>query len=386
MTGSIDPSQVSVDQLIQWVQTKRLRDAEVPLGQLLGDVALSADQLIDVACIDLIQRRRAGSNVQVEDYLRQFPQLNDESFLLDLVDAEICVAKERKESLREQDYLDRFPNFTAAIAQLFRLPDQAVARSPSPFGHRARDASADFSMDGSHKSLSTIPVEAGSISPLKTPSWFVGESCVASSPGRWLIRGRDSNTGESLALKAVELPIDVTSNQIEQLLDACQLCSSVVHTSWSKPLVAAAQQRRIGVIRPWVFARQWQPDTGPPGVQMQRLATLAFCLAAAHQAGCAHGGVHADNVLIDHDEQMHLVDANSTRQLERWLRGDPQSLLPLAERQQTDANDLIILVAAASVHWDAVFAAKLMKKLRSIGSKDTCAQIGDALMKSSNNP
>lgn len=382
MNRSGDASHHSVDQLIHSLQTWRRQDHQSPLADLLAGKPISSEVLIDLACIDLMLLRRAGGDVCVEDYTNQFPQLQQQRFLLDLIDAEICVAIELKQPVDTHKYAARFPDCIESIAELIAISDRrGVSIDPHSDESSVPDDSVDFSFDGSSKSLPLRSLPDEAVVPLETPSWFIAESCVASAPGRWLIRGRDTNTGRFAALKVLELPIEVTANQTSQLMDVCQAGSGVSHASWARPVVAATQQRRLGVIRPWVFGMPWEFGRAEVSIELQRLATVAFALAASHRCGAAHGGVHAQNLLIDHDDQIHLVDAVSNRGIDRWLRGESGNVLSLSQRQQIDANDLIMLVSAATVHGDARQATKLVKQLRRINGSQSCAEIGDTLMR-----
>ena len=62
-TNAQRPSAVqppSVDRLIQWLKTQRAKKPDASLKELIGKVTVKPQQLIDLACVDLMQRRREG--------------------------------------------------------------------------------------------------------------------------------------------------------------------------------------------------------------------------------------------------------------------------------------------------------------------------------------
>lgn len=119
----------SVDRLIQWLKTQRVKKPDASLKELIGKATVTPQQLIDLACVDLMQRRREGIAAVVEDYTQQFPLLNQEAPLLDLIDAEICVLVELNQPPNDSDYAKRFPNQARSIAQLIQLSQNQLPQN-----------------------------------------------------------------------------------------------------------------------------------------------------------------------------------------------------------------------------------------------------------------
>jgi hypothetical protein len=88
MGDLVDPRDASIDGLIDWLSEKRRRDPVSRLSDLIAGHELDEHRLVDIACIDLMQRQRMEHPVSVESYLEEFPCLRNESNLLDLIDAE----------------------------------------------------------------------------------------------------------------------------------------------------------------------------------------------------------------------------------------------------------------------------------------------------------
>ena len=56
-----------------------------------------------------------------EEYVQDFPQLDQTSDLLDLIDAELCVAAELQEPIEIASYYKRFPDLVSEIDELAQL-------------------------------------------------------------------------------------------------------------------------------------------------------------------------------------------------------------------------------------------------------------------------
>ncbi len=410
MGETTDPRPASIDSLIQWLRAERRRDPESPLADLLRGRPLEENQLVDIVCIDLMQRRRMSHPVQVEDYLDEYPALCTKSNLLDLIDAEVCVSVELGAKVDVEVLSRRFPDLADPIRELVQIdfadekaaPTTGAGNSIVP-DHgdgdtegtmlidtdRVNSHSGDFSIDElPFAAEPALPVTPLTPYPVDVPEWFIGDRCVASGPGRWLIRGRDSVRGIPLALKISELPVQVSEAEIEQVLDACERAASVRNPCWVRPSVAAIQHRHLGVVRPWLFARSFQSHRADqaPRVQLVDLSRVAFAVAAAHHAQATHGGIHSDNLMVDHDGKIHLIDGASSRiALERWLTaGNSRQIASLSARMNMDVQDLIKLVAAASVDWHASWSVDLLARLREIGSNrsdEACGLIGQTLIR-----
>lgn len=405
MGEAVDPRNASIDGLIDWLRQKRRHDPVSPLADLIAGFSFDQQRLVDIACIDLMQRRRMDHDVDVESYLAEFPCLNTESDRLDLIDAELCVAHELGSPRDLNQYLRRFPDLTDQIRELFALDaearplaivDSAVAAPRIDQGETNLDATYlsqddDFSIDLPREVTQQrlgLPLDP----PLDIPDWFVVSQCVGSRPGRWLIRGRDSVRGMALAMKITELPTHLSSRQGEQILDACEVAARVANPCWVSPSVAAIQHRHLGMIRPWLFARPWRlcKSAHDPGAQLRQLASVAFAVESAHRIGATHGGIHVENLLVDHTGMVQVLDAVASRiGLERWLNPsngdvDPEQIASFDERAQIDVQDLIKLVAAAAVDWRQEWTIDLIADLRRVADQNqgrACGEIGQQLIR-----
>lgn len=83
----------------------------------------SHGSLVELACIDLIERLRLGSAARVEDYTQSIDGLNNADDILDLLDAEICVRRELGESPTANEMMHRYPALRDEVSRLFEIDD-----------------------------------------------------------------------------------------------------------------------------------------------------------------------------------------------------------------------------------------------------------------------
>lgn len=398
MEDALDAGGESIDRLIQWLKSRRAADPGAPLSELLSGRTVDPSRLADLACIDLIERRRMGHGVVIEHYLDAFPSLRSESTRLDLIDAELCVNRELGDPSDVDDLIGRFPDLTLPIRELLTL-DEVSKPSPTPdFArpHSGESYGIDAAVDAESYPLSVSPSHepagdsADSLFPVRIPEWFVAAKPIAHGPGRWLIQGRDSRRGIPLAMKVIELPRHITRSQCDQALDACESASRVQNRNWIAPIVAAIAGQRLAVIRPWVFSNPWphsRNSNSSPEVIDRRLSAIAFALQAAHAVGATHGGLHPENLLIDHDGRVQIVDAVCTGNgFPGWLACCDQgesSQSPCQKRKAFDTQSLIKLVVEHCETADHSRTDKLAEwqRIAAENPSEACGRIGDHLLR-----
>ena len=392
----------------------------------IGVAAKGKDVLIDQACIDFIERKRAGQTISAENYVACFPELADPSCLLDLIDADLCISAELGQASPQREYASRYPKLVDAIDELVRLEN---FRNQEEFVPALTDLSISFDPTRpDHSTNNVFPTPLNSKSALlehssssdnkllmdwdqsfsrMTPSWFIPCQCVAVGSGHWLIRGRDEMRGTPLAFKIVRLPTGMEAGLANELLDACEAASKVQNPAWVTPIVATVHNQHLGIIRPWLFARampqEWSTHeqinldetTSAPNRLKQSLftglASIAFSVASAHQIDATHGGICSENILVDHDGSWKLVDAISSRQaLSRYLGSrfldSDQNIASLENRKRLDVQDLIKTVSSVLLSSEESMAETLIPAMRSAGIhlEEAAAEIGTVLMDAAN--
>lgn len=291
MTEFSDASANGIDVLINWLNQQRRANAAASLVELLGGQTMDRNAVLDLACIDLMHQHRNGHPVDAEQYVRDFPQLDRTSDLLDLIDAELCVAAELREPIDLAAYCNRFPDLASDIEELAQLdlcPDVPCFHQRPESGGFGFDFSEAPHFDASSQTFdnsdcqssgfsidpaTSLDDEASSVNPrlslerlsedypLTIPDWFLVDQCIVRDKDRCLLRGRDDVRGISIAMKIIRVPHLRADKDVIKLLDICEAASRVQNPHWIAPQMAAVQMGYLGVIRPWQFANPWQPTS-----------------------------------------------------------------------------------------------------------------------------
>ncbi|MCO8122855.1 hypothetical protein NHH03_13995 [Stieleria sp. TO1_6] len=389
------PENASTDQLISWLASCRQSHPTEPLSELLDQASISLPALVELAAVDLIGQRRDGHDRLTEHYLEQFPALSQsESCVLDLLDAELCVRRELGEQQDLTFFIHRFPQLADAIRQLVHLEqppsepldassdqfllqrDLTVAGQAQPRATSGSDHQQDDSID--------VPI------PIKPPEWMVAARCIATAFGEsgryWLVLGRDTQRGDTVAMKVIPLPATLDRTQRTRILDLCELTSSVAHPDWVSPRIAAINNGHLAVIRPWIFGNEFS-QLGVQTDPTERLATLvrvAYSLASAHRIGATHGSVIANNVVLDHQSKVNLIDAVSgvsgwQSYLRHWSNEFAQTI---DQRIARDTTGLMRLIADQCVNADKPELLEWISRVVrgvDLHDHDACAMIGERL-------
>ncbi|MGB7342623.1 MAG: hypothetical protein WBD20_00270 [Pirellulaceae bacterium] len=393
-SSSKQPSPKSIDQWIDWLSQSRQTQPTQSLRSLLDDhqacvssaaaahESLPIDVLIELACIDLIQQLRQGHEVTADDFAEQFPELDDPECLLDLIDAELCVRRELNPNAELHDDLEhykrKYSELADAIDELAQLSgDAPLPRlvTSVPPTDSALAASVNGSIDLSYDELPSQPSTSthalsGQVLPIGTPDWFVGDQCIASSSDHWLVRGRDATSGETMALKVIKLHTQTSQAATDLILQACERASRVKNPHWVAPTVAAVQSGYLAIIRPWRFGTHWQDAVQDAVIpdRLRQFAQVAYTLQSAHQENAWHGALNSKNLIVDHQNKIHLVDAvGSTAGLTRWTNQlEGESTQPLPPRWMADGHDLLKLVLQDEVDAPGLWSKNLQTRLRTI--------------------
>ncbi len=406
---TIDFNTASIDRMIDWIRQVRRQHLDVRLSVLLQLEKIAIDfndeqRLVDLVCVDLIERRRLGHHATAEEYTTDYPVLQSESYLLDLIDAELCVANELGTPQTLDSYKVRFPDLIDQIYDLVVLHLPHPAKNRQENSDRFNDVCqqtpesgdpADFSLNGSHSGIPNGAMTIEAIPPFDLPEWFVPQRSIARVPGSQLIRGRDSKRGLAMALKILDLPPSLSRHQQDSLFDFCARAAHVRNRQWIPPSIAAIHDHQLAILRPWIFARPWDSQWSAAAERsaeslcdhLNRLSAVAFSVAAVHQHGAFHGGLHANNLLIDHEGSVQILDAASSRQgLKRWLRAHARADSDSASPELIDAQDFVQLVTSACIQWNTRWAKALASEFVAMldqSGDDLLYTMGDRLKRHS---
>ena len=361
---TIDPANASIDGVIQWLRNQRQSNPLASLSELINVSTISQSRLTDMACIDLIERKRIGHSTTVEDLLREVPSLaTSDAARLDLIDAELCVQMELGQTINLADYAKRFPDLASSIEALAkldrRIPVEPLASLSSPVAASFAIAPLEASMTAathSRRSSASHMLDA----LVQPPPWFMREQVQASSDRSCLIRGRDSDQNRSVALKVIRLSSAIRKDEIETQLAMVEAASMVRHPAWVTPDVAAVENQSLAVIRPWIFGTRWDQARrlASPQTRLRDLARVGYALQSAHDTAsngvhAAHGGIHLNNLLVDADGDIQIVDAGvciqpAAGEMLGSSAVQSDSLGPTNQRRQSDVRSLCALLRVVS--------------------------------------
>lgn len=390
-----------------WIERWRsLRDADAStnLCGLFADGLPPIDVRIDLACMDLIHRRRRGDDVIVEDYLvpswldaLSSQQRSDGE--LDLIDAEICVRHELGDVVPVTRWIERFAKHAESIQSLLlldgagndgkptALPNDSLAFSSDGFVNDLSSQSlipsvqvtgelslAEFSIDPptlrsaggadwADGDVGRDPNAGGGdasqnfdAGEFDGPDWFVPGRMVAQGPGYWVLRGSHRVDHRGLTLKVLELGEDASNDAFQTAHRLLGRAGEVKHPVWTPPDSSAVREGHLAVLRVWVDGVPWESIREPADRLARRLADVGYAVAAGFEVGASHGGLTAANLWIDHRGLTRITDAAASRRgWSRWLYGG--KLADQTQRQQNDVNDYADLIAqslrGAAVQHDA---------------------------------
>ncbi len=381
------------------------------------------DRVLELACIELIQRNRRGDLARVEEYLLKHPTLLDPAYLLDLVDAEICVRRELGETVKVDEWSQRFPHQTRAIMQLIALVESAkdvgervVAGASLPpkitgaslgnsqfsdgcsftaveFSKITNDAltvaGGDSLSDGIIEGLWSKPTSLFALPPINPPHGFIVDSGVSTRPGVWLLRCHEENTQRPCGFKIIDVArkesCQLSSLNVKSILDAYERAAKIRHPVWVPPYVASCDGRFLGVIRPWIFGVNWRDGIGgfASDEALRLLSELAFGLHAAHQSGCHHGNVCENNLFFSHEGKLRLTDPVNS--LSRFMT---KAKLSQQDLVRDDAMTFCRLIASLQLDTSRGLSNQLVAQCHSLvlsAPTDPMAIVGEWLMRTADN-
>jgi serine/threonine protein kinase/tetratricopeptide (TPR) repeat protein len=149
--------------------------------------------------LSLVERHRQcwrdGERLSVEAFLKEFPPLTqDDDELLDLIYNEVVLREEHGESPELDEYLRRFPQYSAELRDQFEV--HRALQSGSPFSVNLSSASFDLEIPSPHSQAGTDPTRRQIASdtpaaraPLDRPK--ISASGVLSETDRPMLEGYD---------------------------------------------------------------------------------------------------------------------------------------------------------------------------------------------------
>lgn len=378
--------------LAGWISDWQSHDWDsdsMPLVKWLGEPLPPVNVQLDLACRDLMRRRRINERIRVENYLEDLPQIETPVHLLDLIDAEICVRRELGQDTDLASWRKRFPNLVEEIRSLLAMQQPTrIGQLTSPTQDSRWPAVGRKSSNryptpitilsqlvSSGNAAGSNPGEWLAVAADAVPDWFAPQNLVSQGPGHWLMRGIHQDDNRALALKVIELPRDLSQSTAVRILDIAEsfarfdvagpshqlnVGGSADSTGlWLRPEAAAIRDGRLLVLRPWIEGMSWQTSQWDLGRRLESIAKIAFALAnlASRSSNISrdaqnahspmfHGGIAEDNLWIDHHGILRCVDGGSSRSgIRRLLDPVRSGVRGGVDGSRQDVIDLVCLLS-----------------------------------------
>lgn len=287
-----------MDELIDWMRKRRQVDPNATLAGMIRKAGLqitplSEQRLVDLACVDLMQRRRLGAAVPINDYLRDFTVLNCRSHQLDLIDADLCVSVELNHPPSIDRYVKQFPHLAREIKDLAKMASGntvATIETASQVDQKATDADAPERLGG-YRILRMLGF--GAMGTVYQARQLSLDRLVALKT----IRGRLTENASSMARFAREAyaAAQLTHHNVIQIYDFGEDNGQHFFSmEWVRGGTLDKLVRQKGPLRPKLAA----------GYTLQAARGLQF----AHQHGMVHRDVKPANLLLSTEGVVKLAD------------------------------------------------------------------------------
>src|SRR5262245_17227433 len=241
--------------------------------------------LAELVHTDLELRLRAGDAARVEDYLSQFPELDQEGVILELLTAEFRLRK-RREAPRPEEYFTRFPAHRNALVGLFSSGGPTLLSAPGA------------------AAVAGVPVVPGCTIEGELGRGGMGVVYKAHQPA----------LNRAVALKTLGTAAPETADRFRREAEAM---ARLDHPNIA-PVYEVGEWRTDGGRAVPYFTMKWYSggslDAAPcgPGSDLAAHArvveTVARAVHHAHERGVLHRDLKPSNVLLDERGEPHVAD------------------------------------------------------------------------------
>jgi WD40 repeat protein len=271
-----------------------------------NELSLGTEGLLDQICDAFSQAWRAGGRPRVEVYLGQTQEPGRSYLVRHLILVDLEKRREAKETPTREEYRARFPDHLDLIDELFD-----AARTVAPSGSRERTIDYRAS-PGSEPALQAngLPERIGRFLVRQE----LGEGAFGAVYRAW-----DPALEREVAIK-VPHPGTLSGEQrVRRFLGDARAAACLRHPN----IVAVHDVGRHGetyFIASAYVEGQTLEAALKSGLDLRRglvvLRALARALAYAHEQGVIHRDVKPANVMLDRQDQPHLIDFGLARRPE----------------------------------------------------------------------
>jgi WD40 repeat protein len=253
--------------------------------------------LRELVHVDLERRWSQGEAAGVEDYLRRFPQLQDDpGAVSELIAAEFRLRCEREPGLDPVLFLKRFPGHESALLpRPSHFPEECLGANVGSRHYPAQKATAS---------------DGGSPRP-QVPGYAIEGELGVGGMGV-VFRARQVSLNRLVALKMIRSGAWAAGEEVQRFRNEAEAAAGLDH-----PNIVAVHE--VGSVQGQLYytmrlveghslAQHLARFRDEPRRAALLMATVARAVHHAHQRGVLHRDLKPSNILVDGAGQPHVTD------------------------------------------------------------------------------
>jgi serine/threonine protein kinase len=295
-----DDGEWSVVHRIVYRFEQAVRRGERPTieGALAAAGVHRARALVELVHSDLDYRLKAGEPARVEDYLRNFPELNlDRRTLVDLIAAEWTIRRRTEPTLNGDEYRGRFPGLHAALLDAMSHGSTGLRATLPLVGQAAAEAFDE----------PELPLPA-------TFHRFELRELVGRGTFGRVYRAWDTVMRQQVAVKLPRRGRSASQADVQTFLREARNASGLRHTNIVQMLEAARHDGTAYMVTEFVegatlaeILRRGLP-TPAASAELMMVVLEAVHYAHEHEKRVIHRDLKPSNILIDARGRPHVTD------------------------------------------------------------------------------
>lgn len=263
--------------------------------------------LLELARVDLENYWRAGRRRLIEDYLGEYPELDDQSTLATLARAEYEIRRRAGDSVSTDEYRDRFPH----LGDLFA-------------GSRRSSTQAGTTVNNNTVASDTVPTGTTGI-PARIGRYRVIRELGHGTFGRVLLC-RDDDLNRDVAIKLARPHKDGRERPIDEFIHEARSAALLKHPGIVQVLDFGRLDNAGYIVFEYVAGRSLADYINRKDYNREQAVRwtveVAEALAHAHKKKVIHRDIKPGNVLIDVEGRARLTDFGLARVDDQFYADD----------------------------------------------------------------
>ena len=336
-----------------------------------GDRAAGLAELVKV---ELERRWRSGARKQIEDYLRDYPELNDSSVSLNDLVAQESLVRARYDNPPTVDELQsRFPSLDAAkllppgqgVMATVALGNADIETKRSDSGPAQPEFPGTMVFDSEKSKPTAGGTAGGSAAPTAGSGAAAAPRPVApltGSIGRYAVRKElgagsfgvvlqcsDEDLKRDVAIKVPHRQGAPSAERVKEFLHEAQSAARLRHPGIVTVLdTGQTDDGRVYIVYEFIRGTTLQSrlDEGNYSLDdvVRWVAGSAEALHHAHKNGIVHRDIKPANILLDEDSRPHIADFGLAKMDDHFFKNDAGRVLGTAAYMSPEQ-------AAGQSHW-----------------------------------